>query len=192
MSNQSFQETIAVQRAVGTLRDTYTTPISVINPDALAYINGNRLKVGDILRIFATGSVKNIVTTPGLMNFQVRMGPTANISVFDTGNIQLNATAHAILPFWLEIEMTLRAVGNSTNANWAGQAMVTGRQFTLTAGQVDDAQEMKTILAPTTAPAVGTGYDSTVASILDLWAGFTINNVGNGIQVHQYRAELLT
>lgn len=192
MSNQSFQETIAVQRAVGTLFDTYTTAKSVINPDALAYINGNRLKVGDILRIFVTGSLKNIVTTPGLFNLQVKMGPTANIAVFDTGNIQLNATAHAILPFWAEIEMTLRAVGNGTSANWMGQGTVTGRQITLTAGQTDDAQGMQTILAPATAPAVGTGYDSTTTSILDLWAGFTINNVGNGIQIQQYRAELIT
>ena len=43
------------------------------------------------------------------------------------------------------------------------------------------------LMAPNTAPAVGTGFDSTVANILDFWAGFSISNSGNNITVHQYK-----
>ena len=58
--------------------------------------------------------------------------------------------------------------------------------FTRTAAQGDDTTEMPSLLGPATAPAVGTGFDSTVANIVDFWVGFTISNVGNGIQIQQY------
>lgn len=184
MSLQSWQETIAYQRAAGTLFTTYTTAKTVINPDALVTLPSNFFYVGRLLRVFVSGAISNIVTTPGLMNFQVVIG---GVAAFDTGNIQLNATAHTTLPFWLDILMTCRAVGNGTTANLIGLASATGIMFTRTAGQTDDAQGMQTILAPATAPAVGTGFNSTIANILDFFVGFTINNAGNGVQIHQYK-----
>jgi hypothetical protein len=45
---------------------------------------------------------------------------------------------------------------------------------------------MAMLQCPATAPAVGTGFDSTVANLLDFWAGFSISNAGNGVQIHQY------
>lgn len=188
MSRQSWQETLAVQRAAGTLLATYTAAKSVLNPDALYTLPSNYLSAERRLRVTARGGISNIVTTPGLMNFQVKIG---TVAAFDTGNIQLNATAHTTLPFWIEIELTVRASGSGTSANLMGLAMVSGRMFTLTAGQTDDAQGMQTILAPATAPVVGTGFDSTIANIVDLWVGFTISNAGNGIQVQEYSLESL-
>jgi hypothetical protein len=188
MSLQSWQETLVTQQAAGTLLNTYTTAKSVINPQALWVMPAGYLSIGKSLRITAKGGVSNIVTTPGLMNFQVKFG---SVVAFDTGNIQLNATAHTTLPFWLEIELICRSVGNGTNATMIGLANVNGRMFTLTAGQTDDVQGMQTILAPATAMAAGTGFDSTVANIVDFWAGFTISNAGNGIQIQTYKVESL-
>lgn len=188
MSKQSWQETLAVQQAAGALFTTYTTAKSVINPDALFTLPANILRPGSMLRVFASGGISNIVTTPGLMNFQVKIG---SIAAFDTGNIQLNATAHTTLPFWLDIMMTIRSIGSGSAATLIGLANVCGIMFTKTAGQVDDAQGMQTILAPQTAPVVGLAFDSTIANIVDLWAGFTISNVGNGIQIQQYKLALL-
>lgn len=136
------------------------------------------------MRVFVSGGISNIVTTPGLMNFQVIIG---GVAAFDSGNIQLNATAHTTLPFWLDILLTCRATGNGSSANLIGQCSATGIMFTRTAGQTDDAQGMQTILAPATAPAVGTGFNSTISNILDFFTGFTISNAGNGIQVQQYK-----
>jgi hypothetical protein len=188
VSLYSYWETVATQRAAGTLLNTYTTAKSVINPDALWQMPPNLLVPGKKLLITATGGISNIVTTPGLMNFQVKIG---SVAAFDTGNIQLNATAHVTLPFWLTILLTCRATGSGTSALMIGQAQVIGRMFTLTAGQTDDAQGMQTILAPAIAPAVGSGFDSTIANFVDLWAGFTINNVGNGIQIAEYDVAVL-
>jgi len=183
MSLQSWREIITNQRAAGTLFTNYTTAKTVINPDALVTIPTNYFYPGRSIRVCAMGGISNIVTTPGLMNFQIKLG---SVAVYDTGNIQLNATAHTTLPFWFEANLTCRATGNGTSANFMGLATVTGIMFTLTAGQTDSAQGMQTIAAPTTAPAVGTGFDSTVANTLDFFVGFTIANAGNGVQIQQY------
>ena len=185
MSYQSWQETIAIQRAAGTLFNTYTTAKSVINPDALVSLPPNFFYPGRMLRVFVSGGISNVATTPGLMNFQIIIGAAA--VAFDTGNIQLNATAHTTLPFWLDILLTCRAIGSGTAANIMGQASVTGIMFTRTAGQTDDAQGMQTILVPATAPTVGAGFDSTITNLFNFFTGFTINNAGNGIQVQQYK-----
>jgi len=50
---------------------------------------------------------------------------------------------------------------------------------------------MATIMCPNTAPAVGTGFDSTIANILDFWVGISVSLATNGIQVYQYLAEVL-
>jgi hypothetical protein len=188
MSLQSWQETLVTQQAAGSLLTTYTTAKSVINPQALWVMPAGYMYVGRAMRITAKGGISNIVTTPGLMNFQVKFGSAV---VFDSGNIQLNATAHTTLPFWLEIELTCRSVGSGTGATMMGLCQVNGRMFTLTAGQTDDAQGMQTIIAPATAMAAGAGFDSTIANIVDFWAGFTISNIGNGIQIHTYKVESL-
>lgn len=188
-----YSQLLRSQQAAGTLFNTYTVAKSVINAQALLKIPAGFFQVGDILRITAKGALSNIVTTPGLMNFQVKLGPTANIVAADTGNIQLNATAHVLLPFSLEWWLTVRSTGpGATAAQFMHQAHVRGVQLTRTAGQVDATNIGDSLLAPAIAPALGTAFDSTVDNILDLWAGFTISNVGNGVQVHQYLVELLS
>lgn len=189
MGKQTWQETLVTQQAVGTSFATYTTAKSVINPQALYVLPANFWYIGRKMRVTAKGGIGTLVTTPGTIQFQVKMGPTANIAVFDTGAIQLNATAHTNLPFWFEAELTCRAVGSGTSANLMGLAQVTGRMLTLTAGQTDDAQGMQTILSPQTAMAVGTGFDSTTASILDFWVGFSISSGSNSIQIQTYSVE---
>jgi hypothetical protein len=184
MSLQSWQETLVSQQAAGTLFNSYTTAKTVINPQALITIPAGFWQIGRMMRVFVAGAVSNLVTTPGTMNFQVKIG---SVAAFDTGAIQLNATAHTTLPFWLDIVMTCRAVGSGTSANLMGQGQITGFMFTRTAGQTDDVQGHQTLLVPQTAPAVGTGFDSTIANIVDFWAGFSISNAANGVQVQQYK-----
>ncbi len=60
--------------------------------------------------------------------------------------------------------------------------------FTLTAGQTDSAQGQQVIAVPQTAPVLGAGFDSHVINTLDLWAGFSISNAGNGIRIDEYFA----
>ncbi len=189
MPYQSWMATLAYQRAAGPANNNYTTAKTCINPDALWTAPPNYFYVGQRLRVRASGSISNIVTTPGLINFQVKIG---SVAAFDTGTMQMNATAHTTLPFWLDIEMTIRSVGSGSAATLIGQSIFTYKGITFTAAQTDDAQDMPTLLAPATAPAAGTGFDSTIANIVDFWCGFTIAASGNQIQVQQYGLEGLS
>jgi len=192
MGLQTWVEVLGIpQIAAGTLFTTYTTSKSVINPQSLIVLPAGFWYIGRRLIINVHGGISNIVTTPGTMTFEVKLGPTANIVVFTSGAVQLNATAHTTLPFSLEINLTCRAVGATTTANLMGQGVLEGIMFTRTAGQTDDVQGHQTLLVPQTAPAVGTGFDSTTASILDFWTGFSISNAGNGIQIQQYMVRVM-
>lgn len=187
MPSQSWVQTLAAQEAAGTLLNTYTTAKSVINPQALyTFPAGFFQTPGQKLRIHVGGGISNIVTTPGTITFQVMLG---SVVVFTSGAVQLNATAHTTLPFTLDIDLTLRAVGNSTSANFMGMGKLGGIMFTLTAAQTDAVNTSGLFMVPVTAPAVGTGFDSTSAQVLDFWAGFSISNAGNGIQVQDYSVE---
>lgn len=191
MSLNTWVETLVTQQAIGTIFDTYTTSKSVINPQALYTLPPGYWSVGKCLEIDVDGALTTLVTTPGLIFFEVKLGPTANIIAFTTGQIQVNATAHTLLPFTLNLRLTCRAVGSATSANLIGQGRLGGVMFTLTAAQVDAVNTGGLFMAPATTPTVGTGFDSTTSSILDFWAGWTISSASNRIRVDQYTVKAL-
>lgn len=184
-----FPQVLTSQSKAGTLFNTYTTAKSVLNVEDLVTLPANYLKVGSKLRIRVSGGVSNIVTTPGTMAFQVMMG---SIVAFTSGNIQLNATAHTLLPFWLDIALRVDTTGSSTTAKFLGQGVLNGIMFTNTAAQTDATNTTGMFPVPATAPAVGTGFDSTIANILDFWVGFSISNAGNGVQLYDYEVSQLS
>src|SRR4051812_19594519 len=181
--SESYIATLNVQEAAGTSFGTFTTAKTVINAQALTVLPAGFWRIGRKLRINVSGGVGTLVTTPGTLTFQVMIG---SVIAFTTGALQLNATAHTNIPFSLEIDLTCRAVGNSTNANLMGQARAFGTMFTATAAQTDGANTHAYLMAPATAPAVGTGFDSTTAQILDFFAGFSISSASNTVKVEQY------
>ena len=186
MSLQTWEEAISSQQATGTSFGTFTTAKTVINPQALVSLPAGFWTVGKSVRITATGGIGTLVTTPGTITFQVMIGAAI---AFTTGAIQLNATAHTNLPFILEIILTCRAVGNGTNSNLIGTSKITGIMPTVTAAQVDGVNSMAVLVAPATAPAVGAGFDSTTAQVLDFFAGFSISNAANTVKIEQYIVE---
>jgi len=180
---------LARQTAAGTLFNTYTTAKTVINQTELVTLPPNYLTVGASFRVRVKGGLSNIVTTPGTVTFQLMMG---TIVAWTSGAIQLNATAHTLLPFFLDLDVRVDTIGTSTTAKLLGMAELHGLMFTKTAAQTDAVNTEGAFSAPATAPAVGTGFDSTIANILDFWTGFSISNSGNGIQVYQYTVEQLS
>jgi hypothetical protein len=188
MSLQTWQETLVTATAAGTLFNTYTTAKTVLPTGCLVTLPANWWYVGRAIRVTVQGGISNIVTTPGTITMQVNMGA---IAAYSTGAVQLNATAHTTLPFELVATLTCRAVGASTSANLMGIGHLRGVMFTKTAAQVDQVNIGDSIMVPATAPAVGAGFDSTAAQTLDFFAGFSISNAGNGIQVHNYLVEAL-
>lgn len=186
MLGLGYVQPLAWARAVGTLFNTYTAAKTVINQTELVQLPPNYWTVGKCMRVTVRGALSNIVTTPGTCVFQVMMG---TIVAWTSGNIQLNATAHVLLPFELVVDLRCDTIGTGTIAKLLGQGRLNGIHFTLTAAQVDAVNTPGSFMVPATAPAVGTGFDSTIANLLDFWVGFSISNVGNGVQVYQYMVE---
>lgn len=187
MSLQSWQETLVAQTAAGTALNTFTTPVSLLPAQALFTFPAGFFTVGRLVRITATGSISNIVTTPGNIVFQAMLGA---VIAFTTGNLPLSTTAHTTLPFFLSVLLTCRSVGSGTSATLLGQGTLISQCVARTA-VADEAYTSAALTVPQTAPAVGTGFDSTAAQQLDLFGGFTISDVGNQLQVHQYLVESL-
>lgn len=181
-------QVLASQKAAGTSFGSYTTAKSVINQTELVPLPANTLNVGSMFRITVAGGLGSLVTTPGTVTMQVMLG---SIAVFTTGAIQLNATAHTNLPFWLDVLLRVDTIGTGTTAKMMGMGRLQGIQPTLTAGQTDAANTGGIFSAPATAPAVGTGFDSTIATTLDFFVGFSISDAANTVRVQHYVVEML-
>jgi hypothetical protein len=81
--------------------------------------------------------------------------------------------------------LTCRAVGSGTSANLIGVGELMSES--LVGAPAASAGGNTVLCVPVTAPAVGTGFDSTAAQTVDLTATFSISNAGNGITCHQFR-----
>lgn len=135
--------------------------------------------IGRTLRIKAAGRVSNIVTTPGTLTLDLRLGATV---IFNGGAMQLSTTAHTNVPWWWEVMLTVRAVGSS--ANFMGQSVFMSQAANISSA--DSTTGHSLLLAPNSAPAVGNNFDSTAAQQLDLFGTFSIANAGNSVTLHQF------
>jgi hypothetical protein len=183
-----FPQVLASQIANGTLFNTYTTAKSVINVTELVPMPGNYLRPGSKFRIRVWGALSNIVTTPGTVTFQIMIG---TIVVWTSGAIQMTTTANTLTPFTLEVEIRLATAGSGTSAAFIGGGKLSALNLSIGSGANPTVTDT-IIMVPTTAPANGTGFDSTISDILDFWVGFSISNAGNGVQVYDYLVEQLS
>lgn len=148
------------------------------------YIN----RVGKRFQIRASGRVSNIVTTPGTLTLKLKLGGTANIAVATSSAIQLNAVAKTNVSWILEAFCTVRSIGSGTaatlftNGTWTSESVV-GSPVPASGGP-------GAAMWTASAPAVGTGFDSSVANQIDLTATFSLT--GNSIQLHTFALEDLT
>lgn len=180
-----------VAQTDGTALNTSTTATSIIPAAARFTLPSNFFWVpGKAIRIKAMGRVSNIVTTPGTLTLDVRFGTVATpIVVFNGGAMQLNAVAKTNVTWWLETILTCRTIGSGTAATmlgigqWSSEAVV--------GSPLPSAGGAGQLNMPASAPAVGTGFDSTITNVVDLFATFSISNAANSIQLHEYTLESL-
>lgn len=185
MPFQGWGQVLAEAQSDGAALNTSTTETSIlpthakvlISPDIFTY-------AGAKLRIRAAGRISNIVTTPGTLTFRFKLGATANIAVATTQAFGLNTTAKTNVTWVLEWSLSLRAVGSGTSANFMHIGIWTTESIVGSA-----AGDPKSLMIPVSAPAVGTGFDSTIANVSDLTAQWSVSNAGNSIQLHQYTLE---
>jgi hypothetical protein len=136
--------------------------------------------VGKKLRVRAAGRISNIVTTPGTITFDIRFGA---VTVAASSAMQLNAVAKTNVTWVLDWAFDARIIGAVAQLMhigvWQSESVV-GSPVPGTGGSGQ-------LMVPTSAPAVGTAFDSTVAQVVDFRATFSLT--GNSITLHQYALE---
>jgi hypothetical protein len=139
------------------------------------------------LRVRAAGRVSNIVTTPGTLTLRFKMGPTATIAAASSPAFPLNTTAKTNVTWILDWAFVVRSAGGGT----AATLMHTGQwqSESYVGSPAASAGGPGTGMIPASAPAVGTGFDSTISNLVDLTAQWSVSNAGNSIQLHMYTLE---
>lgn len=168
----------------GTALANSTTATSILDSANRIVIPTKVFEVGRVFRVQASGRISNIVTTPGTLTLDLRMTGASTVIVATSSAMQLNAVAKTNVTWLLNWLLTVRSIGSGTAATlfhsgfWHSESVV--------GSGLPSATGSGSLLIPASAPAVGTGFDSTVDQTLDLFATFSIANAGNSIQLHQF------
>lgn len=180
MSEQKWREVYNTAQVDGTAHVT-AAAISIIPAAAKWTLPNNFFEIGRKLRIWAAGRMSQVVTTPGTMRFDVRLGGTV---VFDSLAIALDPVARTNMPWELEINLTCRAIGATANLMGVGKLFYEG-----IAGAIATPPKgvLVAMLPWNTAPAVGGNFDSTSALAVDLQ--FTQTVATHSLTLHQCEIE---
>jgi hypothetical protein len=185
MSGNQWVGPLAVMDTDGAPLTASTTATSILHGSGRAFVNPKQWTQGTGLRLRASGRVSTVVTTPGTLTLAFRVGPTSNIIAFTSQALTLVTVATTNVTWVLDMDLTVRLGGSGTVANLIGTGNFNSE---INTGGSSGVQISK--LLPATAPAVGTGFDSTIAGIADLFATWSISNA-NTITCHQYSLEQL-
>lgn len=180
-----YQQTLIVSQIDGTAVTNSTTEASLLPAVAKFVIPANTINViGKKFVIRAHGRVSTVVTTPGTLTLKVKMGPTSTIAAATSQAMALNVVAKTNVSWFLDISLIVRAIGSGTTATlftqgqWASEAVI-GSPLPSVGGAGSH-------MWSASAPAVGTGFDTSVDNIVDLTATWSVANAANSIQCHGY------
>jgi hypothetical protein len=172
-----------VAQGDGATLSNSTSATSLLPAQSKRTIQANEIdNIGRWFRITAYGKISNIVTTPGTLILDIRLGAAV---VFNGAAMQLSTTAHTDVPWKWEVMMVARTLGSS--ATMIGQSVFHSQAVSVSGA--DPTTGHSYLMAPNTAPAAGSSFDSTAALVLDLFGKFSIGDPGNSITCNGYLVE---
>lgn len=177
----SFPMVLAASTADGAAV-TGVAAATLLHGSSIATIPAGTLQVGSQLKITMRGRMNTIVTTPGTTTFDLRIG---GIVVSAFGAIPLNIVAQTNAAWELEILATIRSIGAGAAATALATAKFVSRALVGAPAAASGGHGV--IVLPDTAPAVGTGFDSSLANAVQV---FVTNSVAGSITCHQSMVEL--
>jgi len=187
-----YWETLITQAKDGPTLASNNSKLSCLDATALYTMAPNRLKVGDVLSVRASGRISTAVTTPGTSQwFLTTAAAPTGIKIFDTLALSGNTTVQTTVPWWLEAEGVVRAIGSGTSANifWGG--LVASTAFIATVAVATGPYTGVVAVPFNTAPVTGTGFDSTISNIIDF--GFLNSAAATSSMIcHNYSLSLKT
>lgn len=146
----------------------------------------NQLGLYTGIWIRASGKMSTLVTSPGTLTFTVKVG-SVNAAVSPA--FALNTTAQTNATFIVDLMLLARTIGSSTSAALLPIGTFTSRAVVGSAAAGSGGAGV--LCWPDTAPAVGTGFDSTTAQAIDFQAQWSISSASNSITLQQYSLALL-
>ena len=186
MSINTWQETLLAHRGDGTALTAAATASLLQGATAtraLYTFGANFFEVNKAIKVDSSGRISCAVTTPGTARFDFQFG--GSIVVWDSLAINLNIVAKTNVHWYLTFELFCQAAGNGTTATlfpgickWESEAVIASPLPTVGgSGMVT--------LPYNTAPAVGTGFDSTVSNKADL--RFTQTVATGSVTLHTHK-----
>jgi hypothetical protein len=181
VSLQTWGETLISAQVDGTAVNTTAAATTLLPPAAKFTLPANFFSIGKVLRVWATGRI-GTTTGPPTITLDVRFGSTV---VFNGAAV--TTVASLTNKSWeMTALLTCRSIGATTVATMFGQGKLTSPIVVGSTGG-----NANTAMLPDNAPAVGTGFDSTVAQVVDMFATWSASNAANTIQLHQFALESL-
>lgn len=143
-------------------------------------------RIGKAIKVRATGRVTTADTSPGTLNLYVRFG---SIDVWDSGAMTLNATAAKTnVPWVLELELVCRSIGSGTSATLIGAGLFTSEVIIASAAPTAGGAPSH-VLPYNTAPAVGSGFDSSASQLIDFQAKWSLTEA-NSIRLETFAVDI--
>lgn len=194
MSQQSFGQTLACITAAGQAYNTFTTAKSMLGAATATAASAGVIKIP--AGFFQLGTMLEIDFHVGVSSasgqtwtIQTMLGPTSNIIAFTSGVLKVSTTTGTNEQWIGKIWLTCRSIGSGTLATLQGGGWIEGRTVcpigatpgaNYTAG-------MGVASLVEAAPAVGTGFDSTVDNVLDFFVASGTSAAGNQWTTQQYK-----
>jgi hypothetical protein len=179
MSSNSWVQLLSRQYTDGTALTNTTTPTSIIPVAERFVLPAGLLFPGARLKVRAGGRMSTAGATPGTLTLDIRFG---SVVVFNGGASPTLATSASNLSWLAEIELQCRAYGAGTSANMLGMGTLLSAALSAST---------PVMLLPASAPAVGTGFDSTASQAVDLYATWSFASASNTITLHDFALQLL-
>ena len=187
MSGYTWVETKASAVADSTAVSNTTTPTTIIHATAKPVIAAQEIvKAGQVFRVTVTGRISTLVTSPGTLTLDFRLGSAV---IFNGGAMALNVNAQTNATFKLIVHLRLVTVGSGTTATAIGTGQFISRAVIGSAAVGVGAAGA--LMLPDTAPVIGTGFDSTIAQTFDVFATWSIASASNSILSHIAFIELV-
>lgn len=139
--------------------------------------------IGRVLTLTLSGRYSQPAVGSSIQ-FDICLGAAGTTIVFDTGLFVIASQVRTNVPWKLEVALTCRSVGAGTGTTFFPMAALTSPAI-----QIGVNSGGFVLYLPSTAPAVGAGFDNTVASALDVF--YTPSTANQSLTVHNYRVDVL-
>ncbi len=187
---RSWIQSLVTQQSAGAALTNSTTATSLLTAAAKKRLDAGFFYVpGRKIQIKAQGKITTVVTTPGTLQFSVRLtgapdSASPTVVTAATGPaMTLSTTAKTDVLWLLDWELTCFTIGAAANLQhggiWQSEA----------AGATTVVGEMKSVGLSASPPAVGSNFDATQIQVVDLfaaWAGGSNPTASNSITCQQF------